>query len=85
MSILLCLRTTAKIIKRGSKYLINLKTLKIFSRRETRTILNVGLIMLNVGKMDNRSIMAIGVKGYIKNDQRLCPFVLISQVTHRSI
>lgn len=37
----------------------------IFNIREIRATLNVGFNKLNPGKIDNKSMIAIGVKGYI--------------------
>ena len=65
MRTLLCLRMTAMMISNGSKYLITLNTLRIFSMRDTRNTLNVGPNRLKIGRMDSRSMIAIGVKGYI--------------------
>lgn len=48
-------------------------TRSILSKRDIRTTLKVGLSKLKVGKIDNKSIIAIGVNGYvIKATNRLC-------------
>ena len=58
-SITHCLRITAKMVSKGSKYLIALKIRRIFKRRVTRNTLKVGLRRLTIGKIDNKSIIAI--------------------------
>ena len=52
------------MVSKGSKYLIALKIRRIFKRRVTRNTLKVGLRRLTIGKIDNKSIIAIGVIGY---------------------
>ena len=56
---------TDKIISSGSKYLMILKTRRIFSNLGTRKSLNEGTSRWNMGRMESRSMMAIGVKGWM--------------------
>ena len=64
---------------------MTLNILSIFNKREKRTTLNVGLNRLNIGKMESKSIIAIGVNGYTTKAIQLLFLEFMSAVVQRKI